>query len=91
MTYIPDALLRDIDKKYGIYITDISENTTIAATDIDVDDIILEVNGIKITQNYVLNAMLNSLVDFRVGDKVTIKYFDRSSNEIKTISVILKA
>ena len=79
------------DKKYGIYITDISENTTIAATDIDVDDIILEVNGIKITQNYVLNAMLNSLVDFRVGDKVTIKYFDRSSNEIKTTSVILKA
>ena len=79
------------DNKYGIYVTDISENSTIAASEIEVDDIILEVNGIKITQNYVLNAMLNSLVDFRVGDKVTIKYFDRSSNEIKTTSVILKA
>ena len=51
----------------------------------------LEVNGIKITQSYVINAMLNSLVDFQVGDEVTIKYYDRSSNEIKTISVILKA
>ena len=79
------------DKKYGIYITDISENTTIASTDIDIDDILLEVNGIKITQSYVINAMLNSLVDFQVGDEVTIKYYDRSSNEIKTISVILKA
>ena len=79
------------DRKYGIYVTDISENTTIADTEIEVDDIILEVNDIKITQNYVLNAMLNSLVDFQVGDEVTIKYFDRSSNEIKTISVILKA
>lgn len=79
------------DRKYGIYVTDISENTTIADTEIEVDDIILEVNDIKITQNYVLNAMLNSLVDFQVGDEVTIKYFDRSSNEIKTINVILKA
>ena len=79
------------DRKYGIYVTDISENTTIADSEIEVDDIILEVNDIKITQNYVLNAMLNSLVDFQVGDEVTIKYFDRSSNEIKTISVILKA
>ena len=79
------------DKKYGIYITNISENTTIASTDIDIDDILLEVNGIKITQSYVINAMLNSLVDFQVGDEVTIKYYDRSSNEIKTISVILKA
>ena len=70
---------------------DISENTTIASTDIEIDDIILEVNGIKITQNYVLNAMLNSLVDFQVGDEITIKYFDRSSNEIKTTNVVLMA
>lgn len=76
--------------RYGIYVTNISENTTISKTDIDVTDIILEVNDIKITKNYVINALLNSLVDFQVGDEVSIKYYDRSSGEVKTINVVLQ-
>ena len=78
------------DKKYGIYVVDIMKDTTIDDTEIDIDDIILEVNGVKLYNSYILNAMLNSLVDFQVGDEVTIKYYDRSSEEIKTTTAILK-
>ena len=78
------------DKKYGIYVVEIMGNTTIDDTEIDIDDIILEVNGVKLYNSYILNAMLNSLVDFQVGDEVTIKYYDRSSEKIKTTTAILK-
>ena len=39
---------------------------------------------------YIINSKLNSLEDgFKVGETVTITYYDRSSGEIKTTQATL--
>ena len=58
---------------------------------IEPHDIILSVGGIKATRTYVINAALNSLVDFQVGDTVEIEYYSRSADTIRKITVTLKA
>ena len=79
------------EKSYGIYVVEVYDGTTIAQTEIDKHDIILEINGIKLTRMYIVNSKLNSLIEgFQVGETVTIKYYDRSSNSIKSVDVILK-
>lgn len=79
------------EQQYGIYVSGITENGSIEGSGIEVDDIILEVDNIKITRTNIITAKLNSLVDYKVGDVVTIKYYDRSSNSIKTTNVTLKS
>ena len=78
------------EARYGIYVTDIYKNTTLYGSGIETHDIILSVGGIKATRTYAINAALNSLVDFQVGDVVEIEYYSRSENKIKTITVTLK-
>ncbi len=78
-------------KPYGLYVGEVVEGSSIAATDITKHDIILSINGIKATSTHIVNSKLNSLVDgFKVGETVIIEYYDRSSNQIKTVNVVLK-
>lgn len=87
--YIPD--IYNGEQPYGIYVTQVYEGTTIGNTDISVDDIILAINDIDATRTYIINSKLNSLTNgFKVGETVTIKYYDNSSDSIKTVDVILK-
>jgi len=79
------------DAPYGIYVSQINPGT-ISKTPIQVHDIILEINGTKITRTYVLNAKLNSLVNgFKVGETVTIKYYDHVTKTIKTTTAVLES
>ena len=76
---------------YGIYVVEVSSGTTISTTEIEKHDIILAINDVKITRMYIINSKLNSLEDgFKVGETVTITYYDRSSGEIKTTQAVLK-
>lgn len=76
---------------YGIYVGDVTKGSTIAGTDITQHDIVLSINGIKATRTHIINSKLNSLVDgFKVGETVLIEYYDRSSNSIKKVEVVLK-
>lgn len=87
--YIP--YIYNGEQPYGIYVTKVYEGTTIGQTDIGPNDIILSVNGIEATRTYIINAKLNSLTDgFKVGETVTIKYYDNSSDSIKTVKVVLQ-
>lgn len=78
------------EKQYGLYVTAITASGTIDGSGIEIDDIILEIGDLKLTQMYLLSAKLNSLVGFQVGEKVTIKYYSRSSDTIKEVEVVLK-
>ncbi len=75
---------------YGVYVSQTYEDTTIASTPITEHDIILKVGGVKITRQYIINALLNSLVNFQVGDTVEIEYYSRVDGIVKTIDVVLK-
>ena len=39
----------------------------------------------------IVSAKLNSLVDYKIGDEINIKYYDRSADTIVTETVVLKA
>lgn len=87
--HVPD--IYNGEQPYGIYVTKVYENSTISFTDISVDDIILSINGIEATRTYIINSKLNSLSDgFKIGQTVEIKYYDNSSDSIKTVNVVLK-
>ena len=91
----PDILeipnIYDGEKPYGVYVSMINEGT-ISSSPIQVHDIILQINGIKITRNYILTAKLNSLVEgYKVGETVTLTYYDHLSKSVKEVQVILKA
>ena len=80
------------EQPYGIYVIETYEGTTIGETSIEKDDIILQMNDIKLTRMYIVNSKLNSLITgFKVGETISVTYFDRSENVIKTIDVVLKA
>ena len=86
---IPD--IYNDEQPYGIYVVEVYQDTTIAQTNIGKDDIILEINGIKLTRMYIVNSKFNSLIEgFQVGEEITITYYDRSSNQIVSEKVILK-
>lgn len=75
---------------YGIYVTNIIKNGTMASSNIQVDDILLEIDGVKLTNNYVAPGMFNSLIKYHVGDEVSVSYFSRASQSVVTEKVILK-
>lgn len=86
---IPD--IYNGEAPYGIYVGDVTKGSTIASTPITAHDIVLSINGVKATRTHIINSKLNSLVDgFKVGETVIIEYYDRSSNSIKTVQVVLK-
>ena len=86
---IPD--IYNDEQPYGIYVVEVYQDTRIAQTNIGKDDIILEINGIKLTRMYIVNSKFNSLIEgFQVGEEITITYYDRSSNQIVSEKVILK-
>lgn len=80
-----------IESPYGIYVDSVESNTTLDGFGIEKHDIILTFAGIKITRTHIVSAKLGSLVDFHVGDKVEITYYDRSEGKIKTIETVLKS
>lgn len=87
--YIPN--IYNGEQPYGIYITEVYPGTTIGNSEIGVDDIILSINDIEATRTYIINSKLNSLTNgFKVGETVTIKYYDNSSDSIKTVDVVLQ-
>ncbi len=79
------------EQRYGIYVTEIHKNTTLYGSGIEAHDIILSVGGVKATRTYMINAALNSLVDFQVGDTVEIEYYSRDTGKIEIITVTLKS
>ena len=76
--------------RYGFYVTSIVKGGSISTSSIDVHDILLEVDGIKLYNMSVISSKLNSLVDYKMGDQVKIKYYDRSTSTIveETITLI---
>lgn len=89
--FLPLPNIYNGETRYGIYVTEIHKNTTLYNSGIKAHDIILSVGGVKCTRTYVINAALNSLVDFQVGDQVEIEYYSRDTNSIKKITVTLKS
>lgn len=77
-------------KKYGIYVTEVTQNGTMDATNLQKDDIILSFDGVKLYNMNELSARLNSLADYRVGSVVKIEYYSRSTNKIVVEEVTLK-
>lgn len=75
---------------YGIYVSSIVKNGTMSSSNILENDILLEVAGTKITNNYIVPAMFNSLIKYHVGDEISVKYYSRSQDKIVTEKVILK-
>lgn len=75
---------------YGIYVSSIVKNGTMSSSNILENDILLEVDGTKIINNYIVPAMFNSLIKYHVGDEISVKYYSRSQDKIVTEKVILK-
>ena len=75
--------------RYGFYVTQVVAGGSISTSDITVHDIILEVDGVKLYNMSSISSKLNSLVDYKMGDKVVIKYYDRSSNSIQETTITL--
>ncbi len=78
------------DVKYGIYITGLDKKGSIGASNVEIDDIVLEINDEKLYNMNSLTAKLNSLVDYKIGDTVKIKYWDRSLGSIVEEMITLK-
>ena len=76
--------------RYGFYVTSIVEGGSVSTSSMTEHDILLEVDGIKLYNMSVISSKLNSLVDYKMGDKVLIKYYDRQTNSIieETITLI---
>ena len=68
--------------RYGFYVTSVVPGGSVSTSKISVDDIILEVDGLKLYNMEIISSKLNSLVDYKMGDKVTITYYDRSTDSI---------
>lgn len=77
-------------KKYGLYVTDITKNSSISTCNIQIDDILLEFDGIKLYNSTILSAKLNSLSEYFVGSSVEITYYSRAKGEIVTETITLK-
>lgn len=77
-------------RQYGIYVVDITNNSTIASTGILKDDIILEIGGEKIYNMSMLTAKLNSATLYKIGSKISITYYSRKQGKILTEEVVLK-
>lgn len=87
LNYLPDIYGDSLP--YGVYITNVNSGT-INSSNITKDDIILKFDGVKITRMYVLSSLLNSLLEYKVGDSVEIEYYSASSKSILTTTVLLQ-
>lgn len=77
-------------KKYGLYVTDITPNSSISSSNIQKDDILLEFGGEKLYNSTILSAKLNALSEYFVGSVVEITYYSRLQNKIVTETITLK-
>ena len=80
----------DGENPYGLYVTDKSNKGTLKDIDVEKNDILLAIDGVKLYNNYDLSGRLNSLSMYQVGDEVELTYYDASVKEIKTINITLK-
>ena len=86
---IPEEIYNG-ETPYGLYVTNpVSPNCSFSNCGIDMHDILLEFDGIKINSMTPIAGTINSLSKYLVGDEVSIKYYDRSENVIKTAIVTL--
>ena len=77
------------ENPYGILVTDLAERGSLVGTAIGKNDILLEAEGIKLTNNNILTSLLNSLTEFKVGDIINLKYYDCSEGAVKELKVKL--
>lgn len=76
---------------YGIYVTEIMSKGSIYGSGVKADDIILEFDGIKLKDMNTFSAIINTASKYHVGDKVEIKYYSRTTNNIETTYITLKS
>lgn len=86
---IPD--IYGISARYGLYVTDILDNSSISQSNMQPHDILLEFGGEKLTNMNILSSKLNSLTEYFIGTKVEITYYSRSQNKIISEEIVLKA
>ena len=77
-------------KPYGIYVVGITGNSSISNSPIKVHDIILEFDGIKLTNMNILSANLNGLTKYFIGTEVEVTYYSRSQNKVLKTKITLK-
>lgn len=75
---------------YGIYVLSVVNDGSLSGSSIKKDDILLEIDDVKITNDYIVPSMFNSLIKYHVGDEVTIKYYSRTTATIVTEKIVLK-
>ena len=75
---------------YGIFVSGFGTGGSLVGSQIGVGDILLKLDGIKLTNNNILTGLLNSLTKYNVGDVVEFEYYDSSSQTIKKLNVTLK-
>ena len=75
---------------YGFYVQEVVSGGSIYGSGITVHDIILMIDDIKLYNMYTISSKLNSLVDYKIGDTVKVTYYDRSSDSVKEVNVVLK-
>lgn len=86
---IPEEIYNG-ETPYGVYVTDsVAPNCSLSNSGISKHDIVLEFDGQKIKTFTPIASQMNSLAKYLVGDEVTIKFYDRSENTVKTIIVTL--
>lgn len=87
---IPSIIEYSGIKPYGIYVVGITGNSSISNSPIKVHDIILEFDGIKLTNMNILSANLNGLTKYFIGTEVEVTYYSRSQNKVLKTKITLK-
>ena len=77
------------EKPYGIYVRSIVEKGSLSSSGIKADDILLTFDGIKLTSNDMIGALLQELTKYTVGMSVEITYYSRQTSSIKTATITL--
>lgn len=75
---------------YGIYVLSLVDGGSLSSSGIKKDDILLEIDDIKIVNNNIVPSMFNSLIKYHIGDEVSIKYYSRTTESIVVEKIILK-
>lgn len=78
------------EKPYGIFIESFGNAGSLVNVGLRKGDILLTLDGKKLYNNSDVSGILNSLDKYRVGTKVEITYYSKSSDSVKTLNITLK-